>query len=288
MKVVWIVIFTSVVLLSMRTVSNNEQLISLDKAMADGLLDIKVSSTGGYSGKCLEIAVMNKTRKPLNIKIEAGTVFLPEDESMQNIFVVNDQAVALLPDRLTRHQVAGYCCEAGDRCPSDGTAFKVSKMNNSKLLQLSAFMHDKKFDDEVKQNAVWCVSDNHSVSDIWSENPDEVKSLREELCKITGQKNVWYSNKNKVTVDESGIINREPVLVSGEISMTIDHPISFTREILHEDGSVMFTFPGETNVTRTGKFAYDFELTVRGWEEGKYFVQLRNGDQVLLKQEFKV
>jgi hypothetical protein len=39
---------------------------------------------------------------------------------------------------------------------------------------------------------------------------------------------------------------------------------------------------------RKGHYEYEFKLTVRGWEKGKYYVLVKAGEKQLLKQEFEI
>ena len=265
--------------------------ISLDEAIKKGLVTMEAKGLGDHSGKCLELSLTNNTSGSLNIIVNAGSVFNPEQTDMQDIFVVKDQMVVLPQKRMTKHQISGYCCQMSDRSPSEGVAFTKGTVKDQKLITLANHINQNKYPESVFQNAVWCVSDNNSIADIYAENEEDmnqVKALREELSKITGQKNVWYNNATNVSVNEQGYINREPVMVSGALTMTIDKPVSFRTEIRHEDNSVYIKMDRETRIDRIGKFDYDFTLKVRGWEKGKYFVVILAGEKEILKQEFEV
>ena len=69
---------------------NNER-ISIENAIKNGLIQVEATSLGGHSGEVIDVAVIPLAKKPFILFIPAGTHFIPDDEGDQNIFVVNDQ-----------------------------------------------------------------------------------------------------------------------------------------------------------------------------------------------------
>lgn len=263
----------------------SEKTVNLAAALKSGLVKIKVKGLGGYSGKCLE-ASLTTTSPRLNVLIKAGTVFKPEDSGMQDILVVKDQMITLNKNTPGKVQLTGFCCKASNRSPSKDTKFTTGKVSNTKLIDIAEYLNKNKFSDDVMQNAVWCVSDDKSVSYIYDKKPETVKALREELCKLTGQKNNWFHTNASRTVDERGYIESQPVRVTGEIVVKVDKPMVLYQGVYKENGEVAWAPHKVSDINSVGTMTYQFKLHVKGWEKGKYYVQVTNSGKELLKQEF--
>lgn len=262
--------------------------ISLREAIDKKMISVDATSLGGYSGECVQLDVVNTSGKKINVVIPSGGVFHPADEGMQDIFVVTDQVLALQKGQKLPFKVKGYCCQASDRSPSGGIGFSFEQSSNPALLELAKFMNGKTFSDGVSQEAVWCVSDGNSVSGIYNEEGSPTNDLRKEVCRITKQKDVWFSKRSNHTIAEDGFINSDPVSVEGMIEFRTEAPMDITALIKSGNGSNDYKLPGSMHVPRAGKFAYDFNLRVKGWEKGKYEVVINGGDKVLLVQEFEI
>lgn len=264
------------------------QEIKLEDALQQQLVKMEAKGLGGYSGEVITLSLSNTTGKSLSVKIPAGSVFHPDDEGMQDIFVVQDQILAIAPKATRWANVSGFCCQASDRSPQGNIGFKYASHPNPKLKELAAFLNGKSFDNGTLQNAVWCVSDNHNVSDIWAEDRTTVQPLRDLICKITGQKDVWYSTATNVTVDPYGHINREAVAVSGAIGFDLKKPSTITASVKATFKDYTYDIPSKLNLPKAGHYEYDFNLRVRGWEKGKYVVVIMEGTRELMKTEFEV
>lgn len=262
--------------------------LTLETALAEGKVAIEPSSLGAHMGKCVELRMTNLSRGKLEILIPAGAVFHPEDEGMQDIFVVEDHILALDKGAKIKRNIAGYCSQSSDRSPSAGTKFTFALHKNAKLQELAAYLNKNKFDDDVIQNAVWAVADNSGPGDIYAPDRAKIQPLRDLICKITGHKDVWYSTARNNRVDEQGYIQREPVSVSGMIAFSVDAPVAVKAKVKGKDNDLEYDLPGEINTPRAGKFEYDFNLRVRGWNKGKYEVIVMAGTRELLRQDFEL
>lgn len=275
-------------LISMQSKYAAIKTIELNEAIKNGLVSIETNSLGGHSGACIELNLINKTSGDLNLQVKAGSVFNPDEEDMQTLITVQDQILALKKNQTVKKTINAFCCEMKDRSPKTGTKFTCGTTTNPKLQTLANHLNSNTYPESMYQTAVWCVSDNNSVADIYFQDQNASNQLREETCKITGQKNVWYTNKTNFSLDDRGYINREPVMVSGAITMTIDKPITFRTEIRRADHSLLLKLERETKIERIGKFDYEFSMKVRGWEKGKYFVVVLAGEKEIINQEFDV
>lgn len=264
------------------------QEIKLEEALLNKSVTMEAKGLGGHSGEAISLSLTNTSGKALSVKIPAGSVFHPEDESMQDIFVVQDQILALAPKGKKTMNVSGFCCQASDRSPQANIGFTYASHPNPKLIELATFLNGKSFSNDVLQNAVWCISDNHRVSNIWAEDRATVQPLRDLICKITGKKDVWYSSETNVTIEPDGHINLEAVSVNGAIGFDLKKPSTITASVKATFKDFKYDIPSKLNLPKAGHYEYDFNLRVRGWEKGKYVVIIMEGTRELMKTEFEV
>lgn len=262
--------------------------VDLEDAIKKGMVKIEPVSKGGYSGDCINLKLTNLSKGELNLVLPAGSVFHPEDDGMQDIFVPQDQLFVLEKGKTLQRPVRGYCCQASDRSPSSGTTFRLAKSKNPKLQELASFLKKNRFSDHITQSAVWCVSDDHNVSGIYHSDRSKVQPLRDVLCKLTGQKDVWYSTDTDHVMDDDGYIRCEPKLITGAIKCKADAPVGIRAEVKGVDVEREYKIPGELKLPRAGEFEYDFNLRISGWQKGKYQVLIFAGDKKIHTQDFEL
>jgi hypothetical protein len=263
-------------------------ILTLSEAMDKGIIKVKVTGAGGYSGKCLEAEIKNIGSKKTEIIIEPGMIFKPEDPDMQNILVVKEVKIPLEKNAIKKVKLTGFCCEASDRSPAGGTMFKPCTNKNNKLSELARFLDKHTYPDDMMQYAVWSVSDNKSVSHIYNENSTTVKDLREEVCRLTGQKNEWFNTNVTTYTNDEGYIETQPVRITGEIKVRIEKPTVLFQGVYKENGEIAWEPHKVADIGSTGTMTYQFKLKVKGWDKGKYYVKVTSEGNQLLKQEFEI
>lgn len=261
--------------------------VSLATAIGNKWIGTEYAGTGSYSGNCINLTAENLQRKKITVTIPAGTMFKPSDDGMQNILVTQEQMLVLEPGKKTKATVRGYCCEASDHAPAQDIGFALSENKDPKMAKLFAFLKGKKIDDGLQQEAVWCISNNHEVSNVYSEDAQQAKPLREELCRITGQKDTWYNTPRQHTVDADGNISHVTTEVKGLIKFKALKAAKVHNEIHDATGKLVLKNPNEFSV-RPGNIEYEFGIRVKGWQKGTYYVEVYENTTVIHKQEFKI
>ncbi|MCE3225543.1 MAG: hypothetical protein K0S32_94 [Bacteroidetes bacterium] len=262
--------------------------MSLKDALAKGLVKLNVTGLGGHSGECIEAGFQNVSAKKVSVKIEPGLVFKPEDPGMQDILVVKEQIIVLNGKASKKSNLLGFCCISSNRSPKKGTKFTVAKEVDPKLVDIARHINKNKYSEDAMQNAVWSVSDNQEVSEIYDEVPETVKPLREEVCRLTGQKNDWFNRQVNRSIDEEGYIQSEPTKIDGNLVIDIDKPTSIYQTVYKENGEVAWAPEKALDINFTGKISMKFNITIRGWAKGKYYVKITRPGKELLKQDFTV
>jgi hypothetical protein len=282
-----LVALVAVVTLAMRIntlIGAGAKSITLDEAVKQKIVTAKFTGLGGHSGNCIQMQLTNNKNKGISIVLPAGTMFEPSDEGAQNIIMPQEQLMVLKGGEKKGMKLRGFCCQATDRSPSAEMDFVLSRNEDPKMKQLYSFVKGKKYTDDILQDAVWSLSDDHSVSNIYGA---DVRPLREELCKIKGTTDTWYSTPQHHTVDAEGNISHETVQVSGTIKFKAEKAGKITSEIHDATGKVVTKNPNSLSFP-AGNIEYDFNIKVGGWVKGKYTVHLMNNGEEIHKQEFSI
>jgi hypothetical protein len=259
----------------------------LNKAIKDGFVKSDVKSLGGYSGDCLTLTLKNLKSVPISILIPSGTIFEAADPEVQNLIVVKERLIVLKSNESKSTVLIGFCSNAPKKSPPVGIVYKPIDSASQNLKKISEYLNKSEFSEHAVQSAIWCVTDGNYLSEVYDENPEKSKDLRTEISKITGQPLVWYNTHTDRTISQNGYINNLPVSVSGEISIKITEGGKLIQEVINKEGKVMYKAK-DMEISSAGNITYNFQLTVEGWEKGKYFVKASLNGKVLLKQEFAI
>lgn len=261
--------------------------ITIQEGEKQALIKSSVTSKGGHSGDCINLELINSSNKAQNILVPAGTVFIADESSEQNILVTKDIFCQLTGGQKKKINISGYCCEMSDSSPDNGSTFKVSTHSNDKVIQLVNFLKTKNYDEDALQSAVWCVANDASLGSVYCDDEKQTNELRDKICEITGKEKVWYTATQNYSLDEQRRIVREPVEVKGNLTTTIDKPMDVKNEVYNANNELLHTTPA-MKFPRKGKYDYEFFLKVTGWEEGKYYILVKGGNQELMKLDFEI
>lgn len=243
-------------------------------------------SNGKHSGNSVDIKIVNVSSTPIDLLIPAGTKYSTDNNDEQTLIQLEDQSIALAPKQVYNGKVAAFCMEASDRCPTATAAMKISKNTNPKFIELTSYIKGKTIDKSTYQDAVWAISDGHSVSNIAAE--DEVtKEFRKQIATITGQKNTWFNSPQNVTIDEHGNFNMETKLIAGQLEFNCTKGAFVHQDIYKANGDAVL-ISDKTMQARYGNVRYRFQIQVKGWEKGEYYIKLHDGTEEITRYEFTI
>lgn len=260
--------------------------LSLQDALNQNLVSISLESEGGYSGKCVAIHVTSNSSKKYNLVLKPGDLFISELDDNQNILVVEEQVLAM-QECEDDFRVEGFCCEAHDSSPGEGDGFTLTKIKDEKLLDLANYISGKGVDTDNKQSAIWAVSDGYSVSDIYPVN-DASKGLREFVCNLTNQDDVWFNTKKNYHITEARQIVAEPVLITGKVEYKVEKPGMLHCFVVDADGNEMIRMGNGSKVPYAANLSFEFQGKVKGWDPGDYYVKVLLDDKEIHSQKFSV
>ena len=260
--------------------------INLRDAIANNTITANITSSGKYSGNCVNIELTNNTNSSLSIVSKGGTKFHPEDEGEQTLIQLEENFIALKPRGTYTGKLAAFCTEASDRCPTASNVMTISNNTNPKFDKLVAYLKGKQIPKTNYQAAVWAISDNKPISNISNEDKPS-KELRTYVASITGQKDTWFSSPQNVQVDNSGNFNYETVNINGELEFDCSKGAKVRQDVMKANGEPMFE-SDKRMTAQTTHIRYRFRMSVRGWEKGDYFIKIHDGSNTLAKYEFSI
>lgn len=262
--------------------------IELIQAIQSKKINVVVVSTGGHSGKCIELKIKNLTNVPYTLTVAAGTVFIPEDEGEQTLVVPQKNVFVLQPAENKSIAVGGYCTELSDRCPQTSSTFTIAKNTNQSLTDLIQFMTPlRNLEESLIQQSIWCITDGESPSNIASNNATNAKALRDFLFKRTGQADTWYTTKRTPEIAPDRSIVNNALEVTGKIDIKATKTMKLIGVVKNEVREVVWTYPYKTSLP-AGDIVFDFGLKVRNWKKGNYFIIYSCEGVELVNQKFTI
>jgi len=252
--------------------------------------EVNIVSKGGHCGKCVGLEIISKTTKSIKVRIPAGTLFYPTDNDEQTLIAPKQEMFAVKKGKSNYFDLSGFCTESSDRSPKKEGEFKIGINKNKKLTKLLAFLKgNKKLKKSTIQEAIWCITNNNSIGNVYSANPEDVKELKKTLASITGREIPWQTTQRNIDVDERGYIVTTPVKVEGKIIFSTLKPTKVKSKIVDSTGNLVYEFTKPFNVPKVTNAKIGFKITVKGWDKGKYFVVYFTAEgKELVKQEFVV
>jgi hypothetical protein len=249
-------------------------------------LAMTVTGAGGHSGECVNVKLSNLRTDTMRVRIPAGWRFTSQDSTLQDLLVVEDEVLALAPKASRTVTCRAFCCEAGMGGPGPGSVFLHGGMAVEPLQKLARFIAEGRYPDGAVQQAVWAVSDGHELSGIDAGEAQATQALRQFVSTLTGRPVPWYTTTYAPPTD-GRVFNPAPVHVTGHVEFTQRHAGILTIVVKDERGRTVYTLD-EGRALRQGNYRIQVEVTVRGWEKGRYAICFATDGVLLKKQEFEL
>ncbi len=281
------------VILSLAFINYNEhpKPLSIQEIMKNPNFEVTLTSSGGHSGKSVLLEVKSKTNKDVRITVPAGTLFYPSDENEQTLVSPREQYAVINKMKTNSIPLNGFCTEAHDKSPTSAGTFALGNNKNEKLDKLLQFFKEHKgISINGVQEAIWCITDDYSISRIYTDNEVLNKQLKKVLSEITGDEIPWFTNKQEITIDNNGYLVSESVEVTGEVKFSTTKKTTIKSKVLNEAGENVFPNQNDLVIPRAlNNITLNFKVSVEGWEKGKYFVIYYTTEgKTILKKEFTV
>jgi len=259
---------------------------SVDSLINEGFISANFVSLGGFQGNCVEASLENRTGNLVYVLIEAGRRLIAEDSSCQDIFIVKDNKVKLEPWAKLKTNIFGFCCISSNSAPKAKMKFAVGYMAPPDWLRLAQFINASNFDNSTIQSAVWCISNNHSISSVFGKPEALVKALKDTLGAIKKIPVPWYTTTYESS--STSVFSGNPERISGRFNYYIKHHGHLVVAIKNKNGTTVKVLSEFENQGQ-GSFEYQFDLNVKGWTKGEYHIVVyEDYATVLANKSFKI
>lgn len=259
--------------------------IDLKTALNQKKITATFKSNGNYSDESVDYIISNNTNQTLSIRVPSGTLFNPKDSSEQTLIQVHENILTLKSKEEIKGTFEAFCTESNDNCPTANDAMSIGENKNQKLDSLINHLKTNKINSAHYQQAIWCVTDGKSVSNIL--NNSHSSDLREYVSELTGQENTWYSTPQNVHVNSNGNIVSTTKTITGEISFHCRKATQIFQDV-HDHNGIKLISTEPYRTVRDGNITYTFTIKVKGWEPGNYYVRLHDGQRELKKYSFQI
>lgn len=155
---------------------------------------IRYNPTGTHYTEPLLLELTNNSNSTVNISIENGDIFIPNETVRQNIVATKAYLFTLLPAQKKTSKIKGMCIEQNDAAGAASTLYTITKGKNDTLKKLATFIAEKNYQTSAAQFAVWAFIDRNDVNNIYSSDSAEENDLKKFIAKLTGKSYTIKSN----------------------------------------------------------------------------------------------
>lgn len=283
------VLFITCILLlciSGNTIAKNVEM-SFQEALKKNLVTISGLSNGGYIGQCLSLQVHNNTSQPLNLLINPGLIFVPEDTMYQNLVAVGGEILALNPKKDTVISLQTFCGKSYARGPRSNLKYKFWKQGSVKMQAVLGYIREHKIFNYLGQHAVWMFTNRHHITSVSNGYGDEnTKKFVAFIAKTVGVPMPEYhvEYKRYDTSLTQPVFSNEVKEYYTEINWNFTTVRNLHIGIFKENGTFYREVHNTENITEKGHSVI-VKFYAKQYPDGKYLVRLYDDDNRVYLQK---
>ncbi len=254
---------------------------TLKTAMEKGLVTVKPNGLGGYNGKSLALNIHNNTAKAMQLTIDPGLIFRPEDTTAQDLVIVGEETFVMLGSKDQTMTMQTFCAKSYASCPRQGLNFSYWKQADSNLLKVLHFIKQYSLYDGLGQSAVWAMTDHGNLDGVYDHSrPDISDRLMKYMASFTGMPHPQVYKE--YTVNE---VPGAPAFVPKVLKMfakfewVLDSSKFMSLGVFNEAGEEIRKIEKTTEYRKGGhRITVQFEAT--NVKAGNYYIRLMEGAAV--------
>jgi len=266
-------------------------IVSLSDAIKTKMVKFAATNTtGSFQGKTTAVMLTNNGREVLKVKIDIGTILMPDSSTNQPMILAGEELLVLQPSGTANVQVQTFCGNSPKSCPSTGHRFNYAGIASDTLVTILKFVKANNLFDDLGQYAVWVVTNNSSLSNIYdSQRPHVASQLMDVICKATGKKKPDYYTINAPTSQVSGMpaYVPKPLMILATFRHITIAPKRLTLGVYNDAGATIQSVFEDKEFPAAGhEFGVEFEAA--DVPAGNYYIRLKEGNIVLDEKKVKV
>lgn len=267
-----------------RPVVDEVKYISIEKLIVKGYLKSNITGRGGYQENCISFDLSNTTSDTLHVWIEPGRRLISGDSTLQDILLVKESKIELLPNESINLPGYGFCCEATMHSPGPKSVFSIGTMAPAPWVKLAEAINKNNFPPASIQQAVWVFSNNHPLSSVADDNTPATDLLRRTVASIKGIEMPWYSIRYEK--DTAMLFSGRPEKVYGTLEYYLKTNAIVTINVRNKNGTLVATLM-KAMAHNPGKYLFDVDLPVKNWQKGEYEINIyEDYSNLNLKKKF--
>jgi hypothetical protein len=272
--------------LSLKASTAESKLSGIEELVNKGLLSVMLNSKGGYQEDCMQIVLRSNSPDTLRTAIEAGRRLIADDSIYQDILIVKEQLITLLPRETKTIAAYGFCCQSSDAAPAKGSKFRLGYMAPPAWVRLTQLINKNSYPPEAIQHAVWVLSDNHDISSVHSDNINEIQALRELTAEIKGVKLPWYTLT--FVKDTARLFSNKAERVFGNFDYYLQNNGMVSIIVKTTDGRVVKKLVNGA-ASNPGTYTYYLDMDVSQLPKGTYTIFVyADYSKLVLKKDFSI
>jgi hypothetical protein len=267
-----------------QTLYAQDKFVSIEELDSKKDIKTKFKGKGGYSGNCVTLIIENLTTDTAFVWVEPGRRLDNPDETKQDILIVKEQKIKLLPRQEIKTEVFGFCCQASNGSPSINTEFKIGQMADENLQWIANILDKNPFSEQTIQQAIWVFSNGHSAASIVSDKNQKIMSLRRAISSRLKISMPWYDIHYK---KDAQVFSGKHEKVTGEVKFYSNNNGTILINVRKENGLLMSTVANDVGIYGRS-YNFPLSVTVEDWDPGKYFVNVYLDGNLKHRQEFQL
>lgn len=228
--------------------------------------------TSSHYGPCMSMQIVNASADNLSLSLDYGYMLMPDDTGIQAMMVTQTLVVQLQPKAKKNYRLYAMCTEASDGSPSSAQPFKLGKRTSGNLLGLAELLNRKKYQNDAGQDAVWCLTNNHELTSIYSTDTTMMYELRRFVAKA---KNIPLSKIYEPVPDYSAPVQTRVITYtySGSISYSLINTSKIMIALFDEDNHMKKVYVNN-ETQRQGEYTYNYQIGSVEMENKKHYLRM--------------
>ena len=158
---------------------NHPAIFPIKAAIERKMLEIRISGSydphfcyevadkeGVHYGKCMDAILISKLDSTVLIKLECGTLLIPDDDSVQKMLVTKEILFPLFPHNVYRTRFYAMCSQIHNHAPYILSTFKVGNLADTSLVKLAKYIEASYNQNMIGQHAIWAYTDKPTFEEL--------------------------------------------------------------------------------------------------------------------------
>lgn len=263
--------------------------MSLRDAIQTGA--VKCTITGNIESthyiKPIIAEIKNRRNVPLNIRIQAGDRFYPEDSSYQNMIVSRQEMIALNAGGTVKVSLHAMCTENHDRAPGQDVRYRTAAQSNGHLLKLMQMIENKKLFDPLGQSAVWAMTCNTPLEDIAGFDTTSARQLVKYVAGALGKKVPPPPSATDTYRNYYAPVASYKVTMSGKFEYKFHKPKVITIAMFDKNNIVvreLFRKPG----VEPGYHEFEYKFDASCYNDDYYYIRMIADGNIVINSKISM